>query len=120
MRDMESVESVSSHAKNTTLRPHPQQLKEDLKDKTTTNASEISNVKIQHLKILQQMRDAFEVNLRELGGRCEGKLGDLGDDLELRRKVDIHEVRPEESACVLRGGATPFLNGQLRGEEKEI
>lgn len=38
------------------LKSKKKELKEDLKDKTVTNAQEIANVKVQHEKILQQMR----------------------------------------------------------------
>lgn len=62
------------------------------RSQNTTNAQEISNVKVQHEKILQQMRDAFEVNLSELGDRCEKKLEDLEEDLELRRKVRLNSL----------------------------
>ncbi len=72
-------------------------LKEELREKNTTNAQEIENVKVQHEKILQQMREVFEGNLRDLRDRCETKLRNLEDDLELRRKVDIHEIEERKN-----------------------
>ena len=72
-------------------------MKDELKEKNTTNAAEIGNVKLQHEKILMQMRDVFENNLSELRKRCEGKLEGLEEDLELRRKVDIHEIEERKN-----------------------
>ena len=103
------------------LKGKKKELNGDLKDKNTTNAQEISNVKVQHEKILQQMRDAFEVNLSELGGRCEDKLESLEEDLELRRKVDIHEIEERKNLHIndlMRNHERAF--GQMKSYYNDI
>jgi len=72
-------------------------LKDDLKEKNVANAQEIANMKVQQEKILQQQRNAFELNLKELEDKCILKLKNLEDDLELRRKVDIHEIEERKN-----------------------
>ena len=68
-------------------------LKDEILEKNGTNAKEIMVVKIQHEKILQQMREVFVSNLDDLTGRCDNKLTCLEEDLELRRKVSTHYFR---------------------------
>jgi hypothetical protein len=96
-------------------------LKEDLREKNSTNANEISNVKVQHEKILMQMREVFENNLSELRKRCEGKLEGLESDLELRRKVDIHEIEERKNLHIndlMRNHSRAF--GQMKSYYNDI
>ncbi|GMI41971.1 hypothetical protein TrCOL_g13764 [Triparma columacea] len=72
-------------------------LKDDLKEKNVANAQEIANMKVQQEKIVQQQKTSFELNLTELEDKCITKLGNLEDDLELRRKVDIHEIEERKN-----------------------
>ena len=96
-------------------------LKDDLLERNGSYAVEIGNVKVQCEKILMQMREVFETNLRELGERCEAKLSSLEDDLELRRKVDIHEIEERKNLHIndlMRNHERAF--GQMKSYYNDI
>jgi hypothetical protein len=84
-------------------------IKDDLRERNLKNTEEISNVKQHHDKNLKKMREGFEANLNDLMGRCENKLVDLEEDLELRRKVDIHEIEERKNL---------HINDLMRNHEK--
>ena len=103
------------------LKGSKEALKDDLKEKNSTNSQEIANVKVQHEKILQQMRDAFEINLKDLEEKCISKLDTLEDDLELRRKVDIHEIEERKNLHIndlMRNHERAF--GQMKSYYNDI
>lgn len=57
-------------------------------------------LKLEQAKELTKLRQEFELAARELGVKYEKKMKMLRDDLELRRKQEIHEV---EERKVRRG-----------------
>jgi len=83
--------------------------KDTLRERDLTNAEEIATVKQQHEKIILSMREGFESNLSDLRTRCEAKSSQLEDDLELRRKVDIHEIEERKNL---------HINDLMRNHEK--
>jgi len=50
-----------------------------------------------HERNLIRMRGTFEQSLDQLKGRCEERLGKLQMDLELRRRVDLHEIEERKN-----------------------
>jgi len=90
-------EYTNSDTRVHTHKDNKRGLKEELRERDLNNAEEIRNVKQQHEKILMSMREGFMGNLGELKERCERKLGSLEGDLELRRKVDIHEIEERKN-----------------------
>merc|ERR1719502_1197657 len=69
----------------------------ELKESDLVRAEEINSVKALHTKSLQMMRKMFEGNTAELEERCKDKLKQLEADLELRRKVHIHEIEERKN-----------------------
>merc|ERR1719502_1853149 len=50
-----------------------------------------------HEKNLLKMREEFEKNNEAIESRQEARLQQLKEDLELRRKVDIHEIEERKN-----------------------
>lgn len=61
------------------------------------NANKVGEVKQQHDKQLLKLRQQFEEGLSELTNRALGHMQELEKDLELRRKVEIHEVEERKN-----------------------
>lgn len=66
------------------------------------HAEIIRALKVEQAKELTKLRQAFELQARELGVKYEKKMKMLRDDLELRRKQEIHEI--EEHKVGVEGG----------------
>jgi hypothetical protein len=62
---------------------HPQEL---------AHAEMLRALKLEQAKELTKLRQEFELSARELGVKYEKKMKMLRDDLELRRKQEIHEI----------------------------
>ncbi|CAM9940803.1 unnamed protein product [Ascophyllum nodosum] len=84
-------------------------LKSEVEERHLIYADEISQVKKGHVKTLTKMREEFETNLTELRARCDAKLAQLEEDLELRRKVGIHEIEERKNL---------HINDLMRNHEK--
>lgn len=56
------------------------------------HAEIIRALKVEQAKELTKLRQEFELQARELGSKYEKKMKMLRDDLELRRKQEIHEI----------------------------
>ena len=56
------------------------------------HAEIVRALKVEQAKELTKLRQAFELQARELGSKYEKKMKMLRDDLELRRKQEIHEI----------------------------
>jgi mRNA-degrading endonuclease HigB of HigAB toxin-antitoxin module len=61
------------------------------------NATRIAEVRQRHEKELTKFEQQFQDGLTELTSRCEGRLQQLQMDLELRRRVEIHEVEERKN-----------------------
>lgn len=56
------------------------------------HAEIIRALKVEQAKELTKLRQEFELQARELGVKYDKKMKMLRDDLELRRKQEIHEI----------------------------
>lgn len=74
-----------------------EQLKFEQMQMELLNASKVADIKLQHEKQIAKLRQQFEDGLHELGIRCEGRLRQLETDLELRRRVEVHEVEERKN-----------------------
>lgn len=62
------------------------------------HAEMIRSLKLEQAKELTKLRQEFELAARELASKYEKKMKMLRDDLELRRKQEIHEIE-ERKVC---------------------
>lgn len=72
-------------------------LKMELAERDWVKAEEIKKMKAMHERNLEVQRKIFEKNTDELEVRCKDKLKQLEADLELRRKVHIHEIEERKN-----------------------
>lgn len=73
------------------------QLKYEQMDLELANANKVAEVRQQHDKQLAKLRQQFEDGLGELVTRCEERVVQLQSDLELRRRVEVHEVEERKN-----------------------
>jgi growth arrest-specific protein 8 len=106
-------EATSHNEREQDLKLSKRELKNELAERETYNAEEIAQVKEAQFKNLTKMREGFDASLQQLRDRCEERLGQLEMDLELRRKVDIHEIEVSLtdhcSALVHHDGGVVYL-----------
>jgi myosin heavy subunit len=74
-----------------------EQLKFEQMELELVNANKVTEVKQQHEKQLAKLRQQLEEGEREHMERCENRMKKLESDLELRRKVCIHEVEERKN-----------------------
>lgn len=67
-------------------------LKSDLKEIELSHEDLIKNLKQEQDKNITKLRQEYERNLKESQQKYERKMKQLRDDLELRRKNEIHEI----------------------------
>ncbi|KAG1691957.1 hypothetical protein DVH05_025937 [Phytophthora capsici] len=96
MGHMDEERDLHDH-RETVLRSTKQSLKLELKERDLSNEDEIEQMKQAHEKNLMKLREQFEKNNAALEGRCQQRLQDLHESLELRRKVDIHEIEERKN-----------------------
>ncbi len=76
-------------------------LKEELKleqmEVELANANKVADIRTQHDKQLIKLRQQFDDGLSELISRCEERVKLLESDLELRRRVEVHEVEERKN-----------------------
>ncbi|CAM9270974.1 unnamed protein product [Phaeothamnion confervicola] len=72
-------------------------LKAELRDWARLNAEEIAQVNEANHKNLTKMREGFELGLGELKARCAQRLEQLEEDLDLRHKVEVHELEERKN-----------------------
>jgi len=73
----------------------------------------IRALKLEQAKELTKLRQEFELASRELGVKYEKKMKMLRDDLELRRKQEIHEIEERKVGWVSRQQSTVRAAGDL-------
>lgn len=76
------------------------------------HAEIIRALKVEQAKELTKLRQEFELQARELGVKYDKKMKMLRDDLELRRKQEIHEIE-EHKVSQFVGCIT--MQGDLQG-----
>merc|ERR1719265_2693371 len=73
------------------------QIKKDLRERALANEDDVKMLKQGFHKNLLKLRETFEANHKQLENNYEGQVEDLKIDLELRRKVDIHEIEERKN-----------------------
>lgn len=91
------VESTLHEDKERTLLRMKEQMKFEQMELELVNTSKVAEVRQQHEKQLIKLRQQFDDGLSELVARCEGRLSQLETDLELRRRVEVHEVEERKN-----------------------
>lgn len=104
-----SEESATHTSRESELHKQKKSLKMEQAEREWVNAEEIKNVKALHERNLSMMTKIFEGNISELEQRCKDRLGQLECDLELRRKVHIHEIEERKNL---------HINDLIRNHEK--
>ncbi|KAL7693954.1 putative growth arrest-specific protein [Plasmopara halstedii] len=79
------------------LRDKKQSLKLERKERDLSNEDEIEQMNQAHEKNLSKLREQFEKNNAALEGRCQQRLQSLQESLELRCKVDTHEIEERKN-----------------------
>jgi len=74
-----------------------EQLRFEHKEMGFANDEKVAEVKAYQEKQLVKLREQFEDGLSDLINRCESRLSKLELDLELRRRVEVHEVEERKN-----------------------
>jgi len=72
-------------------------LKGDLKEQQLENEDDVKMMRQGFSKSLMKLRETFEHNHQQLEATYEQQVADLKVDLELRRKVEIHEIEERKN-----------------------
>lgn len=91
------TENVGHESRERELLKAKEQLKFDQMEQEIVNASKVADIRQQHDKQLIKMRQQFDDGLSELIARCEERRKLLETDLELRRRVEVHEVEERKN-----------------------
>jgi hypothetical protein len=96
--DMLLEEEVEDHdGKESGLKTDKTQLKMELQEGELVNCEETDEKMIADSRNLEVMRKVFEKHHKELEDRLKNRLAELEADLELRRKVHIHEIEERKN-----------------------
>lgn len=72
-------------------------LKQALQEQERNNVEEIKGFKELERKEMTKLREDFEDNFQTLIGNYDTRLNELEDNLELRRKMEIHEIEERKN-----------------------
>lgn len=72
-------------------------IRRDLREQQLENESDVKMMRQGFSKSLQKLRETFEQNHRQLTDQYEEQVEQLKIDLELRRKVEIHEIEERKN-----------------------
>merc|ERR1719407_128832 len=72
-------------------------IKRELKDQQLANEEDGKMLRAGFAKSLGKLRETFEHNHRQLEAQYEQQVEDLKIDLELKRKVEIHEIEERKN-----------------------
>merc|ERR1712217_613843 len=72
-------------------------IRRDLREQQLENESDVKMMRQGFNKSLQKLRETFEQNHRQLTDQYEEQVEQLKIDLELRRKVEIHEIEERKN-----------------------
>lgn len=95
-----STEESNHIKKKADLKKKKLQLKEMLKKEEAEKEEEIASLKSVLAKELAKQREAFDDNHENLLQSYEKRLQDLRNDLELRRKMEIHEIEERKNSHI--------------------
>lgn len=90
-------EKISQDGREKELLRSKEQLKFEQMEIELINANKVAEVRQQHEKQMLKLRQQFDDGLSELTLRSEGRLQQLQTDLELRRRVEVHEVEERKN-----------------------
>ena len=79
------------------LRAAKRALTMELKENELVNAKEIKSMRQAQEKNLQKLREEFDKQLQQLREKHQGRVEQLKASLELRRKVEIHEIEERKN-----------------------
>lgn len=85
------TETYSHEKRESDLLKLKEQLKFQKMEMELVNASKVIETRQMHEKQLIKLRQQFDEGLIELTTRCQIRLKQLEEDLELQRRVEIHE-----------------------------
>jgi myosin heavy subunit len=91
------TENTGHETRERDLLKMKEQLKFEQMELELVNASKVADIRQQHDKQLIKMRQQFDDGLSELIARCEERRKLLETDLELRRRVEVHEVEERKN-----------------------
>merc|ERR1719253_201559 len=72
-------------------------LKRELRERQLEREDEVRNMQNAFAKDLAKLREIFEQSHRQLHQQYEQQVDDLKVDMELRRKVEIHEIEERKN-----------------------
>jgi growth arrest-specific protein 8 len=90
-------ESYSHDKRQVDMLKMKEQMKFQKMEMELVNASKVTEVRQLHEKQLIKLRQQFDEGLNELTTRCQNRLTSLESDLELQRRVEIHEVEERKN-----------------------
>jgi len=123
-RDGESSledEHEASVRREVELKRLKKSLKLELTERELANEFQISEWKQKHAKNLGKLREEFNHNIELLEGKYQDKLTALKRDLELRRKVEVHEIEERKNLHIndlMRNHEAAF--GQIKDYYNDI
>jgi uncharacterized protein YukE len=123
-RDGESSledEHEASVRREVELKRLKKSLKLELTERELANEFQISEWKQKHAKNLGKLREEFNHNIELLEGKYQDKLVALKRDLELRRKVEVHEIEERKNLHIndlMRNHEAAF--GQIKDYYNDI
>ncbi|XP_057169858.1 dynein regulatory complex subunit 4 isoform X2 [Ursus arctos] len=82
------------------LRKDMRALKVELKEQELANEVVVKNLRLKHTEEITRMRNDFERQVREIEAKYDKKMQMLRDELELRRKTEIHEVEERKNGQI--------------------
>ncbi|XP_068117060.1 dynein regulatory complex subunit 4 isoform X2 [Hyperolius riggenbachi] len=88
------------HGQENTLRRDMHGLRVDLKEQELANEMLLKNLKLKQDEEITRLRNDFERQVREIELKYEKKMHILRDELELRRKTEIHEVEERKNGQI--------------------
>ena len=123
-RDGESAledEHEASVRREVELKRLKKSLKLELTERELANEFQITEWKQKHAKNLGKLREEFNHNIELLEGKYKDKLAALKRDLELRRKVEVHEIEERKNLHIndlMRNHEAAF--GQIKDYYNDI
>ena len=123
-RDGESAledEHEASVRREVELKRLKKSLKLELTERELANEFQITEWKQKHAKNLGKLREEFNHNIELLEGKYKDKLSALKRDLELRRKVEVHEIEERKNLHIndlMRNHEAAF--GQIKDYYNDI
>ncbi|KPP70538.1 growth arrest-specific protein 8-like, partial [Scleropages formosus] len=103
------------------LRRTMRTLKVDLKEQDLSNENLIRSLKLKHDEEMTKMRKDFERQVRDIEAKYEKKMQMLRQELDLRRKTEIHETEERKNSHIntlIKNHEKAFMEEMKRKEER--